>query len=122
MKARLNTLMMVAFFLAVILGAACSRSPSYYGEDKRIPAHTLKGATPAYLAFSAYLGKSPPPNEFARFASNPDNYTIIITNREDEVVYTFVLNPYKGKPPLDGMISFSWNKESEVVEPTKSPW
>lgn len=105
-------------FLIIVLSSATSCTRNNAQDVEKIPAVALKGAGAVYSTFTDYLSKGPRDNDFTKFASNPENFTVSIRDRGDKFVYTFVLRPYHGGPVLDGMISYSLSKEDGKIERT----
>lgn len=119
MRLHSSVLLPLLLVTGIFSATSCARSDSQGTE--RIPAVALKGGAAVYSAFIDYLNKGPRDNDFTRFASNPENFTVSIGDRGDKFVYTFILKSYHGDPVLGGPISFSWSKEDGKIERTLRP-
>lgn len=105
--------------VGILCVTSCARGDPQKAE--KIPAGALKRGGAIYSNFTAYLNKGQRDNDFTKFASSPENFTVSITDRGDRFVYTFILKPYRGGAVLGGPISFSWFKKDERIERTLRP-
>lgn len=100
MRLHSSALLILLPVVGILCVTSCARNESQKLE--KIPALALKGGGVIYSNFVAYLNKGPRDNDFTKFASSPENFTVSITDRGDRFVYTFILKPYRGGSVLGG--------------------
>lgn len=109
------------FFLLLVLALLiCVRRKNDEKFMDHLPANALRGGGIAYAILGDLLDKSITDNDFTKFANNPDNYEVVIKEDQDSFTYTFFLKTYRGRPVLDGVITFKVNKKNwKVVRPSR---
>jgi hypothetical protein len=119
MRLHSSVLLLLLLATGIFSATSCAHGDSQVTE--KIPVVALKGGGVVYSAFIDYLNKGPRDNDFTKFASNPENFTVSILDRGDKIVYTFILKSYHSGPVLGGPISFSWSKKDGKIERTLRP-
>lgn len=107
-----------ALMFSVILVAACSEKP--VPKSHLISAEALRPAPVVYKMFIDSIRQKDAANDFVRYASEADNYTLLIVETGNEYYYSFQLKPYGKRMTLDGRIVFMVKKSDWSVEPVAS--
>ena len=119
MRLHSGALLLLLPLAGAFFATSCAHNNSQVTE--KIPVLALKGGGDVYFNFIDYLNKGPHDNDFTKFASDPENFTVSIIDRGDRFVYTFTLKPYHGGSVLGGPISFSWSKKDGEIKRTLRP-
>jgi len=82
--------------------------------SKDFSAESLRMGGVVYADFEKMLSAEPKDNDFTKFASDPLNYRVIVTDDGDGFIYTFFPKDYHGRQTMDGRVTYRASKDGHV--------